>query len=235
MVGSSWVGVLSVPPPSACSGTHGAHRGVDRSRIGKNREWHRTCKGSLAARPDPLASEVHVNRFSSLRRLLTHSLFQTALLGIPALSLLLGACTQQIGGTGSTSTGSTSSGSTSSGSTTGSSTGGGGAGGQGSSAAGSGGGTGCPPSMASGTGYFIEVGHPCFPWTDIAGTGGGGMGGSATGTGGGGGNTAVECPGPKMAPASWGLDMYPNDSVVGPIDKQHLDGTCCYEIELLCF
>ena len=169
-----------------------------------------------------------MNRSFSLRRLLTRSLFQTALLGIPALSLVLGACTEQIGGSGTTTGGSASSS--------------GGAGGQSGSTTGQGGSTvtvgqggsgGCPPSMASGTGYFIEVAHPCFPWADVETTGGGGMGGGA-GTGGGGGNAAALCPDPNMAPASWGLDMYPDNFVQGPYNADHLDGKCCYAIELFC-
>ena len=155
-----------------------------------------------------------MNQSFSLRRLLSHRLFQVALLGLPATSLLLGACTQEPGG-GGTAGGATSS-------SVSSSAGSGGAASQSASAS-----SGTP---SSGTGYFVWIGESCFPWPDTGATGAGGMGGGAPGAGGGGGSTELSCPTPDMAPASWGLSP-PHDGIFagGPLPPKN-DEMCCYSI-----
>ena len=181
-----------------------------------------------------------MNQSLPLRRLLTHRLFQAALLGIPAAALLFTACSESTGSTSSTS----------------STSGAGGAGG----ADGTGGsstyssGTVCPPSWSSGTGTIVDIANPCFPWPSPGTTGAGGTGsasgtggsnsGSTSGTsgsgggggGGGGGSMALPCPEPKMAPPSWNLDEQTDPSLIiqGPIGVQPSNGECCYLISKFC-
>jgi hypothetical protein len=184
-----------------------------------------------------------VNRSFSLRHPLTRRLFQAALIGIPTLSLLFTACTEDTGGGGGGGTGGTSDTGLSSG-------------------------TYCPPSYGVGTGSVVVVGKPCFPWPDPGATGAGGAGGDASGTGSGGAGSSASgtggegtsssasgtggggtgssasgagggasmdqpCPAPAMAPASWGLDtgmLFVED----PVDPQPASGTCCYQLKALC-